>query len=564
MSWIAAALQRHPELAMFLVLALGHAIGRARLGPLRLNVVIGTLLAGVAVGQVGIEVPQALQWAFFLLFLFSIGYKTGPQFFRGLGRGALPQVGLALLLCGTALATAYVVSRVLGFDAGTAAGLLAGALNASAAVGTAGDALARLPLDDGARQALATSVTVAFAVTYVVGLVTSIATLAKIGPWLMGVDLAAECRKFEVESGVDTPEPGVVSTYRHFIARAYAVPESLHGTTAAALEDSFAPARVFVERVRTAQGPIDAEPATSLHAGDVIVLSGRSEVLGDHRNPLHQYEVHDAMLLDIPAVAVDVFLTRRDLASRSLAEISASLGSEVATRGVFVRKITRAGQELPLGPGTIVERGDALTLVGAKKHIERVAERLGSAQWQTGATDMITVAGAIAFGGLIGLPALHIAGVDIGLSLPVGVLLGGLVVGWLRSIHPIFGHVPEPALWLLDSLGLTAFLALVGIGAGPGFVHGLQTSGLVLVVSAILVCFIPNIVTLLVGHYVLRLHPGILLGICAGAGTAPAALAAVQDVANSRVPTLGYGVSYAVGNVLLALWGSVLVALFAP
>jgi putative transport protein len=548
---------------MFLVLALGHALGRVRIGPVRFNVVIGVLLAGVAVGQVGIEVPSALQWAFFLLFLFSIGYKTGPQFFRGLGRGALPQVGLALLLCGTSLATAYAVSRLLGFDAGMAAGLLAGALNASAAIGTAGDALARLPLDDSARQALATSVTVAFAVTYLVGLVTSIATLAKIGPWLMGVDLAAECRKFEVASGVDTPEPGVVSAYRQFAARAYAVPESLHGTTAADLERSFGSARVFVERVRTARGVMDAEPDTALRAGDVVVLSGRSEVLVDPSNPLKQHEVDDPLLLDIPTVAVDVVLTRRDFASRTLAEVGASLGSEVATRGVFVRTITRAGQELPLGPGTVVERGDALTLVGAKKHIERVAERLGSAQWPSAATDMITVGTAIALGGLIRLPALRVAGLDLGLSLPVGVLLGGLVAGWLRSIHPVFGHVPEPALWLFDSLGLTAFLALVGIGAGPGFVHGLQTSGLVLVVSAVLVCFIPNIVTLLVGHYVLRLHPGILLGICAGAGTAPAALAAVQDAANSRVPTLGYGVSYAVGNVLLALWGSVLVVLIA-
>jgi putative transport protein len=143
------------------------------------------------------------------------------------------------------------------------------------------------------------------------------------------------------------------------------------------------------------------------------------------------------------------------------------------------------------------------------------------------------------------------------------VLLGGLVLGWLRSVHPAFGYVPEQVLWVFDSLGLTAFLALVGLGAGAGFIQGLQSSGPALVLSAVLVCFIPNLVTLLVGHYGLRLHPGILLGICAGAGTAPAALAALQDTANSRVPTLGYGISYAVGNVLLALWGSVLVVLLA-
>jgi putative transport protein len=130
-------------------------------------------------------------------------------------------------------------------------------------------------------------------------------------------------------------------------------------------------------------------------------------------------------------------------------------------------------------------------------------------------------------------------------------------------VWPVLGRVPEPALWVFDSLGLTAFLALVGIGAGPGFVDGLRSSGLVLVVAGVLVCAIPNLVTIVVGRYLLRLHPGVLLGICAGGGTSPAALAAVQDVARSRVPTLGYGVSYAVGNVLLALWGSVVVMLLS-
>jgi putative transport protein len=174
---------------------------------------------------------------------------------------------------------------------------------------------------------------------------------------------------------------------------------------------------------------------------------------------------------------------------------------------------------------------------------------------------MVTLAGAIAVGGLIGVPALHVAGLDVGLSIPVGVLVGGLVVGWLRSMRPVFGRLPEAASWAFESLGLTAFLACVAIGAGPDFVRGLQTSGLALVVSGVLVCAVPNIITIVVGRYVLGLHPGVLLGICAGAGTSPAGLAAVQDVAKSRVPTLGYGVSYAVGNVLLALWGSVVVVL---
>jgi len=563
LSWLAETLRAHPELALFLTLASGHALGRLRIGPIRLNAVIGVLLAGVVVGQLEIQVPSALQWVFFLLFLFSIGYQNGPQFFRGLGSSALPQVGLTLVFCGTALVTTCAVAGYFGLSAGTAAGVVAGSLTESAAIGTAGDAIAKLGLDEASRTQLTHDVAIAFAVTYLVGLLTSIGFHVKVAPWLMRADLAADCRKLEVEMGAAHAEPGVVSAYRAFVARAYSIPAELAGQTVAALEARFAPERVFVERVRTADGIADANPGTMLSSGDLVVLSGRSEVLAAQFNPLRQYELVDAELLDIPAIAVDVVLTRRDLVGRTLRDVAMTVDAEVATRGVFVRRITRAGQELPRGGHILVERGDVLTLVGAKIHVDRVAGRIGFAEWPSAATDLVTVAAAIAVGGMIGVPALRIAGVEIGLSLPVGVLLGGLVAGWLRSIHPMFGRIPEPALWIFDALGLTAFLACIGIGAGPVFVDGLRSSGLALVVAGMLVCAVPNVVTMLLGRYVLRIHPGVLVGICAGAGTSPFGLAAVQDAVKSRVPTLGYSVSYAVSNVLLALWGSVVVLLLA-
>ena len=559
--WIEHALQNHVELAIFLVLSLGHLIGRLRIGPLKLNPVIGVLLAGVVVGQARIEVPGVVQWMFFLLFLFSVGYKTGPQFFRGFGWNALPQVILAALLGVVGLATTYAVSRLWGFDAGTAAGLLAGGLNASPAVGTATDAISRLAVGENVRRSLSADVTVAFAVTYFAGLFAAILVLVRIGPWLMRVDLRSECKQLEKQLGMRTAEEGVVSAHRPFVTRSYKLPENLHEKTVTELERTFAPERVFVERVKTAHGMIDATPGTRLRVGDIIVLSGRSRVLANRNNPLHLFEVDDPLLSDIPIVSVDHVLRRKDLIHRTLAEIVEILGGEAATRGVFVRKILRAGDEVPLGSDVRLERGDVLTLIGASRNIERVAAQLGPVERPSVATDLVVLGLAIAIGGLIGLPALHFSGFDIGLSLPVGVLLGGLVSGWLQSVRPLFGRIPEAAIWLLDSLGLTAFLATIGLSAGPSFVHGVRTSGLVLLVSGFLVCAVPMIATILAGRFLFRVHPGILLGICAGGGTSPVGLAAVQQAADSRVPTLGYGVSYAVGNVILALWGTVIVTL---
>ncbi len=561
-SWLVETLRAHPEIALFLTLGLGYALTRVRLGRIQLNAVVAVLIAGVAVGQLRIEVPASLQWVFFVLFLYSIGYQTGPQFFRGLGRSALPQVGLAILLCGTVLACALLLSGLFGFDAGAGAGLVAGGLNASAAIGTAGDAITRLSVAPATTQTLATSLAVAFAVTYLVGLLTEIFTLTTVGPWLMRADLAAACKQLETEMGVGGGDVGV-SAYQGVVVRAYVVPARLEGWTISALEQSYSPARVFAERVRTPEGAGAPTPHTVLRAGHVLALSGRLTTHVGPGNPLAGTEIDDPELLEIPTVTVDVVVAVKELAGRTLEYLAETVGRAETSRSVFIRRILRGGKEVPFGPRTVVERGDVVRLVGPTDQVARVAPLVGQTLPPATSTDLLSMTVAIALGGLGGLATVRLGGLDVGLSMPVGVLLGGLLGGWLHSVHPAVAAMPEPVLRVFDSIGLTGFLAVVGINAGPGFITGLATSGVPLVAAGFLVCLIPNVVTILAGRYLLRIHPGVLMGICAGAGTSPAGLAAVQEKAQSKIPTLGYGVSYAVGNLLLALWGSVMVVLLS-
>jgi putative transport protein len=556
--WIGHALRDHSELALFLALACGFLLGRVRIGSFRLGPVVGCLVAGIAVGQFGIVIPSALRTTFFLLFLFSVGYKTGPQFFRSLGRSTLPQVALTVLFAVSGLLTTYSVARVAGFDGGTAAGLLAGGLHSSEAVGTGSDAVGKLDIEEDARRVLTANITVAYAATYMVGIFTSIFILVRIGPWMMRIDLRAECRRLEDELGMKKEELGVFSAYKEFVMRSYRIPRD---TTVTELENSFAPERVFVERVKNQQGAIDADPNLKLHVGDVIVLSGRPRILAGSSNPLHVHEVEEPAILDVPSISVDYILERKDLVHRTLADIAETLEREVATRGVYIRKVLRAGEELPLGSNVVLERGDVLTLIGAKRHVDRVAAQLGPVERASNTTDLLSLCLSICIGGLIGLPALHLRSLSIGLGVPIGVLILSLVAGWLHSVRPGLARVPEPVVWLLDHLGLTAFVTAIGINAGPTFVHGVRTTGVALVLSGIVVCAIPYLLAILAGRYIFRIHPGILLGICAGSGTSSPGLAALQEKAESRVPALSYGVSYALGAVFFALLGSIIVVL---
>ena len=202
MDYLIKALQQNPELAIFLALAIGFAIGRVKIGGFSLGTVVGTLFAGVLIGQLDIKVPGLVKTVFFDLFLFTTGYKVGPQFFRGLKKDALSQMALTLVLCVTCLATAYVAAKLFGYDIGTAAGLLAGAFTESTVIGTAGDAINRLALSAEEKTALLNNIPVAYAVTYLVGTAAVVWFLPSIGPKLMGVDLKEEAKKMQAKVSV--------------------------------------------------------------------------------------------------------------------------------------------------------------------------------------------------------------------------------------------------------------------------------------------------------------------------------------------------------------------------
>jgi putative transport protein len=274
-------------------------------------------------------------------------------------------------------------------------------------------------------------------------------------------------------------------------------------------------------------------------------------------------EVDDKELLDFPVEILDVVLTKKALDGKALKEIAETEPWRTLFRGVFLRKLTRAGQEIPLTPATQTERGDLLTIIGAKRDVDRAVGVIGYADWPTTATDMIFVGTGIFIGGLVGLLTVTIAGLPITLTASGGALIMGLVFGWLRSVFPAFGRIPEAAMWVFDMVGLSVFIGVVGLSAGPSFIAGLQKSGISLVFVGLVAAILPHLVAILFGRYVLKMNPVILLGACSGAGTMTAALRAIQDEAQSKLPALGYTVPYAVGNIVLTAWGPVLVALMS-
>jgi putative transport protein len=558
--YIVTALREHPELAIFLTLAVGFAIGRLRIGSFSLGTVVGTLLAGVLIGQLDIKVPPIVKAIFFDLFLFTTGYKVGPQFFRGLKKDAIPQLAITVVLCVTCLVSAFTAARLLGYDVGTAAGLLAGAFTESTVIGTAADAINRLDIPAADKTVLVNNIPVAYAVTYLIGTAFIVWFLPAIGPWLMGVNLREEARALQDQmTGTDEPEAGVQSAFQRFAVRAYRVTNDRFVNRSVGDLESGAGARdlrVFICRLRHNGAIVEPERATMVHKDDIVAVITRTETLAVRGAEIGP-EVDDTALLDFPQEFVDVVVTNRALAGKTLRELATL---ELA-RGIFLRKLTRVGQDMPFTPETRIDRGDVLSIVGARRDVERAAREIGYADRETVATDMIFVGLGILIGGLVGLLTLTVGGVPLTLTASGGALIMGLVFGWLRAVRPTFGRIPEAARWVFDTVGLTVFIGVVGLGAGPSFVSGLQASGVSLVFVGLVVAVLPHVIAILFGRYVLRMNPVILLGACSGAGTVTAALRALQEEAHSKLPALGYTVPYALGNILLTAWGPVIVAL---
>ena len=564
MEWVIHLLRQHSELAIFLTIAAGFWIGKIKVGQFSLGIVTSVLLVGVLVGQLNITIEEPVKSVFFLLFLFAIGYKVGPQFFRGLKKDGLPQVGFAVLMCVGCLVITWILALIMGYNAGEAAGLLAGAQTISAVIGVADDTINGLNISTEQKNNMINIIPVAYAVTYIYGTAGSAWVLSSLGPKMLGglEKVKAACKELEAKMGTsEADEPGFEHARRPVVFRAYTIENDWfgNGKTVEQLESYFISQgkRLFVERMRHNHTIInEILPGQLLQKGDEVVLSGRREFAIGEEDWIGE-EVIDPQLLDFPVEVLPVMIHKKPYANRKLEFIR----KQPFMHGVSVRRIKRAGIDIPVFAQTVVDSGDTLELVGLKKEVETAAKQLGYIDRPTNATDMVFVGIGILIGGVIGALAIHIGGVPISLSTSGGALIAGLVFGWLRSKHPTFGHIPESSLWVLNNVGLNMFIAVVGISAGPSFIQGLKEVGPMLFIIGILATSLPLLLGLILARYVFHFHPALALGCTAGARTTTAALGAIQEAVDSETPSLGYTVTYAVGNTLLIIWGVVIVLL---
>jgi len=551
-----------PMAALFATVALGYLAGKLRIGRFVLGGIAGTLLVGVLIGQFGVKIEGDVRSIFFALFIYAVGYQGGPQFFHALNRHSLNQLISATLVCVTGLLSVLAAAWLFDLDRGLAAGLAAGGLTQSAIIGTATDAIAKLDVAPDLIKTMETNVAVGYAVCYIFGSLGPILLATWFLPMVMGWDVRAEAIKLAKSmSGDDSElEPGQFNALGDVDARLFrAEPGAAAvGKTVAQIEDEI-PDLVVDGIVRDGQA-LELADQDAIEAGDCVTLAGHREVL-ERAGTIFGPEVAVPEGVLVVQENREIILTNRHLVGETLETLRRKL-DPMARRGTILLKIRRMGRALPLLPKLQLRRGDELEFTGRPKALDKLESQIGFKISAAAVTDFVFFGGGMAIGILAGAIDFRIAGVPLTIGTGGGCLLAGLFFGWLRSVRPQFAALPTGASNFLMDFGLAAFVGIVGVTAGPAAITTIEQQGMTLFLLGVFVTLVPTIITFYISYYLLGIrNPIEALACMVGGRSANPGFAALLEKAGNPTPVVAFTVTYAVANVLLTLWGPVIVGI---
>ena len=557
-------LRDYPPLALFLTVGLGFLIGKIKIGSFTLGSVTSVLLIGVLVGQLDIPMSGPLKQVFFMLFLFSIGYSVGPDFFKSLRGSGAKQALFAVVMSSMCFGITLLLSYVFNYTKGETVGLFSGSQTCSALLGVGSEAITRLGLPKDVLDKETNIIPVCYAVTYIFGTLGTVVILGNFGPKLLGglekVRQETSLLEKQLNNTGRNSDPAYINAMHHVAYRSYLIssdyfdnPRTVHDVEKYLGQKGL---QVYIDRMRSNGDIVVPNHNDLISKGDEIVICGRSEYIV-HVEKHIGTELSDPSLLSYPLSRVSVRVVRKNFMDTPLSR----LRKKIFMRGVVIRDAVRDGKNIEITGDTRFEKGDVLTIVGRPVQVNLAVIQIGHADRPSNSSDLMFVGLAIFIGGLFGALSFYIGSIPISFGTSGGSLIAGLVFGWLRSKRPTFGNIPPGALWLMNNLGLNVFIAVVGIEAAPSFVSGIKTVGPMLFVAGAIGTTIPLLFGLWLGHKVMKFNPAITLGCCAGTRTCTASLGAVQNTIGSTLPAIGYTVTYAVSNILLVIWGLVTVLL---
>jgi putative transport protein len=511
--------------------AAGSALGKIRVGGVSLGVA-GVLFAGLFLGYLKLAVdPHVLEFVRefgLILFVYTLGLQIGPGFFGSLRARGLMLNGFAtaIVLLGAALATAVILGGWVGLPAGV--GLLSGATTNTPSLAAAQQALKQVGVDDG----VAAVQGLAYAIAYPFGIIGIILTMVIVRR-VFRVDVKAEVAAAEAAHGPARPKPAT----RNFEVRN----PNLVGRPLGKVP-GLAGSGVIVSRCSRGGVVEVARPETLLRLGDILHAVGPEEGLDELRVVVGADAGVDLKALPGSITNRRLIVTRSDVFGRELGEIEA-----FAEHGVVVTRVTRGGFEFTATPGFRLQFGDVLMAVGEEPQIDAVAAVVGNSNQALNSPQPIPFFLGIALGVIVGSIPFAVPGLPaaVKLGLAGGPLVVAILLSRVANTGPLVWYLPTNANHMLREVGITLFLAAVGLKSGGKFMEVLMGGdGLRWLLLGALITAGPLLVVGLLARAWKKLNYAELCGLLAGSMTDPPALAFAQQTTGSDAPAVAYATVY--------------------
>lgn len=536
----------HSVLILSLVIAFGIMLGKVKIAGISLGVT-WILFVGIVFGHFNLNLNEHLLHFLkefgLILFVYSIGLQVGPGFFSAFKKGGFTLNMLAITSVSLSVAIAIVLYLVTDTPITTIVGILSGAVTNTPGLGAAQQANSDINGID------APEIAMGYAVAYPLGVIGAILALQNL-KYILKINTTTE--EIEAEKGLGHLQELTVHPISLEI-----INKAIDNKTIKDVHP-LVNRKFVISRIRNQNGKQElVNSDTILHIGDqILVISNPKDIeaitvfFGKQVDV--KWENEDSNL-----ISRRILITKPELNGKTLSQLRIRRNF-----GASITRINRSGVDLVASPNLQLQMGDRVTVVGSELAVSHAEKVLGNSLKRLNHPNLIPIFIGIALGCILGSIPFMLPGIPqpLKLGLAGGPLIISILISRFGPHYKLITYTTMSANLMVREIGISLFLACVGLGAGKGFIETIvNEGGYVWISYGAIITIFPLLVTGMIGRYGCKLNYYTLIGILSGANTNPPALAYSNDQTSCDAPAVGYATVYPLAMFLRVLSAQLLI-----
>ncbi len=536
----------HSVLILSLVIAFGIMLGKVKIAGISLGVT-WILFVGIVFGHFNLSLNEHLLHFLkefgLILFVYSIGLQVGPGFFSAFKKGGFTLNILAVTSVSLSVAVAIVLYLVTDTPITTIVGILSGAVTNTPGLGAAQQANSDLNGID------APEIAMGYAVAYPLGVIGAILALQSL-KYILKINTTTE--EAEAEKGMGHLQELTVRPVSLEI-----INKAIDNKTIKDIHP-LVNRKFVISRIRDQHGKQElVNSDTELYLGDqILVISNPKDIeaitvfFGKQIDV--KWEDEDSNL-----VSRRILITKPELNGKTLSQLRIRRNF-----GASITRVNRSGVDLVAAPNLQLQMGDRVTVVGSELAVSHAEKILGNSLKRLNHPNLIPIFIGIALGCILGSIPFMLPGIPqpLKLGLAGGPLIISILISRFGPHYKLITYTTMSANLMVREIGISLFLACVGLGAGKGFIETIvNEGGYVWIGYGAIITIFPLLLTGLIGRYGCKLNYYTLIGILSGANTNPPALAYSNEQTSCDAPAVGYATVYPLAMFLRVLSAQLLI-----